>query len=120
MSDTQLPSNADSALAQSIWDAGQDRIRGQAADASLMAEQAHVAEIAIFIAKTRLAHDCRVTELLAANKREVENRRQITAALHECEDKLWVLRCNSRDPFDRAAAEAAIAQAKIARETIKR
>lgn len=32
---------------------------------------------------------------------------RLEEALHECSDKLWVLRCNSRDPLDREAAEKA-------------
>lgn len=36
-----------------------------------------------------------------------ENRRLIEAG-NEMEDKLWVLRCNSRDALDRHAAESAI------------
>ena len=33
--------------------------------------------------------------------------RELSEALRECADKLWVLRCNSRDDKDRAAAEYA-------------
>ncbi len=38
----------------------------------------------------------------------------LLAALNECADKLWVLRCNSRDPGDRRAAERACDMATAA------
>lgn len=42
----------DMAIAQAIWDRGHERIAGEAMDASLMAERAHVAEIASYIASS--------------------------------------------------------------------
>jgi hypothetical protein len=40
-------------------------------------------------------------------------------ALEECADKLWVLRCNSRDPLDREAAERAFDMATAAIAKVK-
>jgi hypothetical protein len=38
----------------------------------------------------------------------------VVEALRECMDKLWVLRCNSRDPLDREAADLAFNMGKAA------
>lgn len=67
------------AIARLIWDAGHDHIRGKAMDASWVAQQVHIEVLSEYIAE----HDRRVTELLAANNREVENRRMLAAVLRK-------------------------------------
>ncbi|MDR7061984.1 MULTISPECIES: hypothetical protein [unclassified Sphingopyxis] len=69
--------DAHRAIARKIWDQGHDLIRGEAMDASWVAQQAHIETLAGHIAE----HDRRVTELLTANNREVENRRALGRAI---------------------------------------
>lgn len=49
-----------------------------------------------------------------ANARLIAAAPALYEALNECADKLWVLRCNSRDAKDREAAEKAFAMATAA------
>jgi hypothetical protein len=54
-----------------------------------------------------------------ANARLIAAAPSLLEALEECADKLWVLRCNSRDPLDREAAERAFGMAAAAIAKVK-
>lgn len=68
--------------------------------------------------RNQLWKDAQASALPARTDGASNDHAGLIAALHECSDKLWVLRCNSRDPLDRAAAEKAFAMAKDALQAL--